>query len=255
MRLFNCLMLLFTGCAGPSLVPATEGAPALRVLTWNVNYGVEGHPDALALLARVDADVVLLQETTPGWEAALRATFAPHYPHMRFHHCCGAGGLAVLSRHPIAREEVLPAVSWFPAWRGVVQTPLGPVQLLSVHLRPPFSDSGSVASGLYQTPPIRGQEMAAFAAALEDDVATIVAGDFNEGSGEAISQVRARGMHSVLERAALSTPTWHWDGVPVRLRLDHMFFDDDALALTAADVFEEGPSDHFPILARFELKR
>lgn len=83
---------------------------------------------------------------------------------MRFHHCCGAGGLAVLSHHPIARDEVVPAVSWFPAWRGVVQTPLGPVQLLSVHLRPPFSDDGSVASGLYETPPIRAREMEAFAA-------------------------------------------------------------------------------------------
>ena len=155
MRLFACFMLLCAGCAGPDLVPATAGAPALRVLSWNVNYGVEGHPDALALIARLDDDVVLLQETTPGWEDALRATFAARYPHMRFHHCCGAGGLAVLSRHPIARDEVVPAVSWFPAWRGVVQTPLGPVQLLSVHLRPPFSDDRSVVKGLYETPPIR----------------------------------------------------------------------------------------------------
>jgi hypothetical protein len=43
--------------------------------------------------------------------------------------------------------------------------------------------------------------------------------------------------------------------VPFRLRLDHVFFDDDTLALTAADVLEAGPSDHFPIVARFERAR
>ena len=59
-------------------------------------------------------------------------------------------------------------------------------------------------------------------------------------------------MASALDRAADATPTWHWAHVPIRLRLDHVFFDDDTLALTSARVLEVGPSDHYPILARFQ---
>lgn len=246
------LLLAGVACTGPQLAPVHEGAPALEILNWNLNYGLAGHEDALALIEDVDADVVVLQETSPDWEAALRHTLARRYRHMTFHHCCGAGGLAVLSKHRIVDEEVLPAVSWFPAWRGVIDTDLGRVQILDVHLRPSFDDDGSIPGGLIKTPAIRRQEMEHFVAMLDDTLPTVIAGDFNEGSGGAVDIVKARGMASALDRAAVSTPTWRWQGVPFRLRLDHVFFDDDALALTAADVLEAGPSDHFPIVARFE---
>ena len=173
---------------------------------------------------------------------------------MRFHHCCGAGGLAVLSKHPIVDDEVLPAVSWFPAWRGVVQTRLGPVQVLDVHLRPNFDDDGSIPGGILKTPAIRAEEMQMFTAMLDDSLPTLVAGDFNEGGGRAVDIVKQLGLVSALDRAAVSTPTWRWEGVPFRLRLDHVFYDDKHLALTSADVLEEGPSDHFPIVARFERR-
>ena len=239
-------------CTGPQLAPTNEGAPALAILSWNLNYGVAGHHDALEIIEDVDADVVILQETSPDWERALRRRFAKRYAYMSFHHCCGAGGLAVMSKHEIVDEKVLPAVSWFPAWRGVIETQLGRVQVLDVHLRPPFDDDGSIPGGIIKTPAIRREEMEHFVAMLDDDLPTLIAGDFNEGSGGAVDAVKARGMTSALDRAGVSTPTWRWQGVPFRLRLDHVFFDDDALALTAADVLEVGPSDHFPIVARFE---
>lgn len=252
-RLLVAASLIFAaGCAGPRLAAVTTGAPALEVLDWNLNYGLAGHDEVLRILAERDADLVILQETSSDWERALRARLGRQYPHMSFHHCCGAGGLAVLSKHAIVDEEVLAAVSWFPAWRGVIDTPLGKVQVLDVHLRPNFDDSGSIPGGLIKTPAIREREMATFVAALEDQWPTLVAGDFNEGSGGAVDLLTQRGMASVLDRAGDSTPTWHWQNVPIRLRLDHVFFDDDTLALTGAQVLEVGPSDHYPIVARFE---
>lgn len=245
----RALPLLFViGCAGPQLAPITQG-PALEVLNWNLNYGLAGHEDVLQVIKDRDADVVILQETSAEWERALRTL---KYEHMRFHHCCGAGGLAVLSKHPIVDDEILPAVSWFPAWRGVIDGPLGKVQVLDVHLRPSFDDNGSIPGGIIMSPKIRGEEMTAFLAVLDDTMPTIIAGDFNEGSGRAVDLVKARGMASALDRAGDDTPTWRWDGVPFRLRLDHVFFDDDTLALTGARVLEVGPSDHYPIVARFE---
>lgn len=249
---FVCLIIAGTACTGAQLAPENAGAPALRVLNWNLNYGLAGHADALELIEDVDADLVILQETSPEWERALRKRFSKRYAHMAFHQCCGAGGLAVLSKHDIVDEEILPAVSWFPAWRGVIETKLGRVQVLDVHLRPNFDDDGSIPGGIIKTPAIRQQEMEHFVAMLDDTLPTLVAGDFNEGSGGAVDIVKRRGLVSALDRAAVSTPTWRWHGVPFRLRLDHVFYDDDALALTAADVLEAGPSDHFPIVARFE---
>lgn len=249
------LVVVASACASAPLPAATVDAPALTVLDWNVNYGLAGDAAALAAIADEDADVVVLQETTPAWEAALRAALSERYPHMRFHHEGGAGGLAVLSKGAIVDDEVVPAVSWFPAWRGVIETPLGRVQVLDVHLRPPFDDNGSVVSGVVVTPAIRAKEAAAFVAALDgaldSAVATVIAGDFNEGSGGAIDVVKNHGFTSALERAGDSTPTWRWEGVPFRLRMDHVFYD-DALVLTAAAVVDRGSSDHLPIRARFE---
>ena len=128
---------------------------ALRVATYNVNYAGD-HDAVLAAIADTDADVVLLQETTPSWERALRRRFGDRYPHMSFHHWRrSAGGLAVLSRHPIDADELIPpAASWFPAQRAVIAAPGGPVQVLHVHLRPAI-DHGDWVRGFFSTPPIK----------------------------------------------------------------------------------------------------
>lgn len=241
-------------CASPPLAAPAADQPTLTVLDWNLNYGLAGDARALRLLEEADADLILLQETTPDWERVLRQ-LAGRYPHMTFHHCCGAGGLAVLSKHPIAEAEVLPALTWFPAWRGVVESSVGPVQVLNVHLRPPFDDAGSLAGGLISTPAIREREMTHFAAVLDDSLPTVIAGDFNEAGGGALDVLKRRGMVSALERAAVSAATWRWPGVPIRLRLDHVFYDGRSLTLTAAEVVEAGASDHLPIVARFARRQ
>ena len=89
--------------AGPPLRVA--GPDAVRVLTYNVNWGMPGPAEALAAIRLADADVVMLQETTPNWEATLRRELADDYPEMHFRHAGAAGGQALLSRMP-ARELV-----------------------------------------------------------------------------------------------------------------------------------------------------
>ncbi len=157
-RLPLLLALLTLSCAGPVRVARVPqaGQPVFRVMTYNVNYGLGGDPATLATIASGGADLVLLQETTPRWERALRGRLSHEYPHMAFVHAGGAGGLAVLSRHPFDTGEVLPPeVGWFAAWRVIVQSPIGPVQALSVHLRPPVSDGGSFVAGYFTTDAVR----------------------------------------------------------------------------------------------------
>lgn len=233
----------------PTPVPA--GAPELRVLSFNINYGVGHDPSNVAAVAEADADLVLLQETTAESEAVFREALADTYPHVLFRDCCNAGGLGVLSKHPIREEAWLePTVGWFPAWRVVVDTPLGPVQALDVHLRPPMSDGGSWVAGYFTTRDDRREEIAAFWPALDRELPTIVAGDFNEDAqGRAIAFLREQGLASALPQVDPRAKTWRWQTKlgKLRMMLDHVVYGPE-LQLRSAEVLDRGTSDHLPVL-------
>ncbi len=260
--LLALLLTLTLGCARPPLQPRdpAPGSPTLKVLSYNVNYGIAGDQQTIAVIKAQGADVILLQETNARWEVALRSALSEDYPHMSFEHCCGAGGLAALSKRPMRAPERIepPSPGWFPAMRVIVESALGEVQVLNVHLRPPFSDSGSVISGYVTTPPVREAEISAYLKHMSDALPTLIVGDFNENiSGRAVEQVRARGMESAVEQFALGQSTWRGWGImkPLKLQLDHIFYNPTHLAPLRAEVIEAGRSDHLPLLATFERKR
>jgi endonuclease/exonuclease/phosphatase (EEP) superfamily protein YafD len=245
-------LAVFVGCAASDQPVANPPAeePTLRVLTYNVNYGLASDADTLGAIGVADADVVVLQETTPEWEVAIRERLSASYPQMLFHHSRGAGGLAVLARFPVHSREVIDAPSgWFPAWRLVVDGPLGPVQLLAVHLRPPVSESGSVVSGYFTTQPIREQEISAYLERLEPGLPTIIAGDFNERDGRAMEVLRQHGFRSSVSELHGRHPTWRWQTSlgQVRAQLDHVVHD-ELLLPRRAEIIDAGRSDHLPVL-------
>lgn len=230
----------------------------LSVLSYNVNYGLAGDPSAIMAIVDADADLVLLQETTAEWELALRDSkaIADAWPHLRFHHCCGAGGLALLSRWPITAFEILEpppqSDAWFPAARAVVETPIGPVELLDVHLRPPVATAEQGWLGaLSSTPAVREAEVQHHMPALALDMPTVIAGDFNEGDGgRALRRLRDAGFVDVLAQLKVRGHTWRWGGL--RARLDHMLVDDH-FELLAAEIVDAGHSDHLPLRASLRM--
>ena len=235
---------------------APKGAPQVKVMTFNVNYGIAGDPSTIQAIAGAGADLVFLQETTPAWERTLRASLSKTYPHMAFHHCCGAGGLAVLSRAPFTTERIMdaPRPGWFPAWLVKAQTPLGTVQALNVHLRPPVSDTGSFASGYFTTPAIREAEITAYHKHLDPKLPTLIVGDFNEAEdGRAVSFLQARNLRSVLPEYHPKANTWRWNvsSVTLRSRLDHIVYTPAHLRPLNAQVLQQGRSDHLPVVAVF----
>lgn len=236
--------------ARPALAPAPAGAPTLSVLTFNVNFGVGHDPRNVAAVSEADADLVLLQETTEQSETVFREALADHYPHMLFRDCCNAGGLGVLSKYPLLEEAYLePTVGWFPAWRVVVDSPLGRVQALSVHLRPPMSDRGSWVAGYFSTRGVRRDEIAAFWSAMDPELPTIVAGDFNEDAGgRAIAYLAEMGLQSALPQVQPRAKTWRWStGVgELRMMLDHVVYG-AGLKQHGAEVLDRGTSDHLPV--------
>jgi endonuclease/exonuclease/phosphatase (EEP) superfamily protein YafD len=227
-------------------------------MTFNVNFGLNGDADSIAAIRDSGADLVLLQETTEAWERQIRDQLGEVYPHMAFRHCCRAGGLAILSKGAIVEDDYLNARSsergWFPAWRHVVDTQIGRIQTLNVHLRPPISDGGSVVSGYFTTPKVRRKEIDAFFASLDDSLPTVIAGDFNENKdGRAVQYLRKKGLRSALPEFKPSADTWRWKTSvgSVHSQLDHIAYDAQLVPLNA-NVLKQGRSDHWPVVATFE---
>jgi endonuclease/exonuclease/phosphatase family metal-dependent hydrolase len=266
MRLLVAVVFACAACRTPPPQPEAPepptGAP-VRVMSYNANYGAVGAAASMRAIDDGDADIVLLQETTDDWQAVLEGSFGDRYLHRSFHPCCGAGGLAVLSRFPLRRVEMLPAVSWFPAMRVDIDTPDGPLQILNVHLRPPLEPAAgrSLASaavvGHFTTSNVRASEMATFTKELRPGVATVIVGDFNEDHGDATEHLASRGFVDALARFAPETHTWAWDVGPVSIeeRLDHCFYDPASVLVVAAGVAPETGSDHFATQMIIYLER
>jgi endonuclease/exonuclease/phosphatase (EEP) superfamily protein YafD len=223
-------------------------------MTYNLNFGNPDHTATADAIAREDADIVLLQEITNDWRSDLEARFAKQYPHRSYQvQRRAAGGLAVLSKHPITSDDLWspPRGGWFPASRLIIDSPFGALQILNVHLRPNL-DGGSWVRGWHTTPSIRRREIEAYWKKIHYDLPTIVAGDFNDlPDGKAIAYLANHGM----KRVATEGPTtWHYetvmDGVRkslLSLDIDHVMIDSH-LSARNARVLDAGASDHRPVV-------
>lgn len=247
-------LVILVGCAsggGDQAFPAD--APRLRVLTYNMNFGVAGDRAGVEAIESASPDIALLQETNDEWQAALTG----RYPHERFQGPKTewvAGGMGVMSRWPIKSiDELTTDAGPFFAWRVVVDAPGGPLQLVSVHLHPPMdTQSGSWLIGYFSTRAVREQEAKDHIANIDWSLPTIVAGDFNEeDEGRAIALFRAKGMASALPRFRPDADTWQWPvgDTTLKFRLDHVLYQEARFTAIAADVVDKGRSDHAPVWA------
>jgi endonuclease/exonuclease/phosphatase (EEP) superfamily protein YafD len=240
--------------------PLKKAAGQLKVLTFNVNWGGVDMPRSAAAIARSHADVVALQETTPAWQRFLQKRFKADYPHQRYFHGPGAGGMAFLSRHPLGALKRIapPRGGWFPGWLVRIKTPVGVVRMLNVHLRPPLKAGGgvsSVASAYLTTRSIRVRQLKKYLAAVPRKPVhpLIVLGDFNESdSGRALGWAKRKGLKSALARYDSKTPTWRWPTSVYTFtsRLDHILHSKQLRCL-GAQVLGDAASDHRPVEAVF----
>lgn len=254
-------LVAFAACSSdpkPVTTPPPRAPDALRVASYNMNFGVAGEPaPGVDAIARTNADIVLLQETNAAWERAIASAPTTRFPEHRFADPAGrfaAGGMGVLSKYPIVALDRLEPTDggFFFAFRIVVDAPGGRVQLLAVHLRPPMGDNGSWITGYLATPPIRAKELARHLAALDPALPTIIAGDFNEDAaiGQAIGHLRDLGYTDAVAEFHGNDHTWHWPipGGELEFQLDHIFYD-RRFAARASAILDAGNSDHLPVVA------
>jgi endonuclease/exonuclease/phosphatase (EEP) superfamily protein YafD len=234
--------------------PVRPEVPSLCVETFNVNFARAGSPETLRALESSPADLVFLQETNRAWQADVQPRLAARYPHQLWVDRPHAGGQAVLSRQPLREHQILPSpVGWFPALRVVAETPLGPVQVLAVHLHPPITEDGSWIRGFFVSDGPRLTEVRRYMAALRPRPPALIVGDFNEGTdGLALRFLQEQGYRSALPEFSPDAPTWHWQvgGLELLLQLDHLLYD-ASLEPLRAEVVPQGRSDHWPVRASF----
>lgn len=254
-------LLLLAACGDVRSTPRPPQAVApgqLRIVSYNVNFGIAGDAAGVAAVADAHGDLVFLQETNAAWEEAFVTMLGARYPHRKFTapREWPAGGMGVMSTVPIVSIDELPTHGgMFFAWRVVLDTELGRIQVLNVHLRPPMSDGGSWVVGYFSTRDDRLREIEYHAAALDRSLPTLVVGDFNEeGDGHAITYLREHGFSDALAEHVGGRITWEWPvgAITLRFQLDHLMHDDHLIAVTAG-VIDAGHSDHKPIWGDFEL--
>lgn len=240
-------MHLLLACA-PAPLPPGEG-PTVSFLSYNVNFE-RFDPATVDAIAAADADVVLLQETTATWQAALRARLSDRYPTMTFHSHDPDGGMGLLARRPATvRARMDSPVGKFPATCLDVATALGTLRVLHVHLHPPL-DEGGFLTGYFTTGDDRAAEVAAYLACAPD----LAVGDFNEAEGDAVDRIEAAGLRDAASAFPPPTRTWSYASAYGELegRPDHVFFGPTLVPVEVA-VLEAGASDHRPL--RVEFKR
>ena len=226
---------------------------SVTVASYNINAGMTGNASTRQAIGELDADIIALQEVTEGWKRAIEDLFAKSHRYRRYtidpreHY----GGLAILSKFPIVRDEILAAEAGpFAAWRGELDTPIGTLQVVNVHLFPPvrWFRSRGVARAYQDGQRIHKKELIEHSAAVEKTLPTLIVGDFNENrDGVGIQWLLGRGFSTAHKGYE---PTWRWklrNGFEVTFQLDHILL--RGLNARDAKVHSGGRSDHRPISA------
>jgi endonuclease/exonuclease/phosphatase family metal-dependent hydrolase len=253
------MIVFVAGCSTLPQPVFSPDQPHLKVITYNVNWGFVKPDNVVDFLAGSDADVICLQETHKQWEAVLKHRLEERYPYCVFREEGGAGGIAVMSKYKLSSITFLePTAGWFPALLVEVQTPIGLLQFLNVHLRPPLSDRGSAnASAYYNTPDIHQKELQDFIVKADSQKPLIITGDFNEDEkGKAVRWLLEQGFADTLSMYDFYSKTWEWKvfyGVTLKNRYDHIIISEH-LKCTGACVMRVKASDHMPVLAVIVLK-
>lgn len=83
------------------------GTKEISFLSYNIFFK-NGHKEAIVdVILSNDADVVALQEVTPGWQVILNGRLNSKYPYSRTHALSGTHGISLYSKFPISSAIII----------------------------------------------------------------------------------------------------------------------------------------------------
>jgi len=243
----------------PSLASASAGerGTAFTVMTYNLTRGEPGVEEILSIIESEGTDVVALQELSPEVADAF-SRLSDRYPYQALHPTAdGYSGCGVLSRFPIAADEVFPLVEGMHlSQRLVLGMGGGNLHLFNAHLQPPQVAGERLVGSLLFVPTrydttIQDRELVHLLEEVDSvEGPVVVVGDFNMTEGSPgyseltrrlVDAYREAGWgfgHTFPDREARSIPT----PFPL-LRIDYVFHSAD-LVTQRAKVGDRGGPDH-----------
>jgi endonuclease/exonuclease/phosphatase (EEP) superfamily protein YafD len=237
--------------AAPGIQRALAGSPAARcvgptveIVTANLQYSNGERDRFLEWLEHQAADVVIVQEVTEAWSAAL--TRSSGYPYRRLLTREDPYGIGVLSRRPLQRVEPVDlAADGLPSLDVTVVIDGRPLRVLGLHTHWP------VLPGLARDRDRALQGAAELARSSREPV--VLVGDLNLTP---YSPVYRRLLASSGLRDAVDDrrwrPTWLAGFWPLALRIDHVLVS-QGLCVDDAEIGPAVGSDHRPVVARLRL--
>jgi endonuclease/exonuclease/phosphatase (EEP) superfamily protein YafD len=230
------LALLATpvGVPEPSL-PAAAGSTGLQVASLNLWHRNDRIDEVERELAELDADVIVFTEFTRSHKRALETSaLAESYPHRTARTGRGATGIAVWSRWPLHRGDMLDTFN--DSLDVGVAGPDGDVDLVAMHMPTPLVDLDAWQRDL----------ATAAAVGRMADGPTLLIGDLNASywhpSFRRLLDVGFVDAHTAAGSGfSTSWPTDWW--IPPFVRLDHALTIGGLVSTEIAD-FEIPGSDH-----------
>lgn len=235
-------LVLWLTAFGSTLTDKSAGGGDLTVVSHNVNQDNPDPEGTARQLAAAHADILALEELSPGTAPVYERTLAPAY---RYHFFQGTVG--IWSVFPLHDARSLPIMPWSRALRATAETPRGPLAVYVAHLP---SVRVSPAAGF--TTGARDAALARLTGFIraEDAPRAVVLGDFNGSADDrALRPLTSRFASAQATSGAGFGFTWP-SGFPV-VRIDQILV--GGVRATSSWTLPATRSDHLPVAARIAL--
>jgi vancomycin resistance protein VanJ len=257
-------IIAFLALYGELLLPrntpaeATARAP-ITVAIYNILSSTSDPARVKAVITSLDADVIGLVEVGPAHTQFLATELADQYPYQALHPSSPFHGVGLLSRYPIVQENIfLPFVDSMSYLHTVLNIGGQHVTVYVVH---PARPSDVISPFTYDD-----ERRDAEITILCDDYLAyetgplIVLGDFNmsdqSNAYRQVDDLLDDAFRQVGQGMGFTFPdalSWSVPHLPLLVRIDYVWHNDDFRARDAFVAEDSGTSDHRPVVARLEL--
>lgn len=247
----------------PSLDAGAQLQPsALKIATFNINFGNTNLEAIADTIAKSGADVVFLQETNTESASYLQEHLRAHYKHTTFNHSnrrWAAGGFGFLSKRPFDTQRYLPATEGlFGTFLAKIDLDGTIVNLVNLHLSPirlgRASGFREMLAALAAMEDVHHLEAEALSELFDSATPTIIAGDLNSTSTQTVpKRLRDLGfvdaLHATIDNAD-QHQTWRWPvrGREVGFRIDYVFHSPHFVPIEG-EIMHSQASDHHLVFA------
>ncbi|MES2597734.1 MAG: endonuclease/exonuclease/phosphatase family protein [Verrucomicrobiota bacterium] len=237
---------------------SAETARDLTIATYNIYVGNRDLKQSVAVIRKMNADVVALQEVTASSAAILDKEFSGEYPHRYF-----STGLGLMSRLPMRNqrfERSQRGINGF-VFAEIVHRGRR-IQVANLHLDPlhlwTLPDLATLPFQLRRQRQIQREELTQALQSIIPGKPALLVGDFNRVGNDVIDQLKSLGYvdsFAVIQSLPDAIATLHFCilGIHCGHRIDFIFHD-PSFQTHESIVFDGEPSDHDALASRLHLQ-